>query len=454
MAQITQTQVKTVADYEKTLEHWLGEVKKEDIDKVLAKMGEWGKLPYAGLLNLFLEMCSRCGTCANECHVYKTYPQKEFSPAYRAQLLRSVYLRHFTLMGKIFGSLIAAKELDEKMLKEWFIRFYECNVCRRCHLFCPFGIDSSVLVRMGRNLISEVMGKTSPDMAKGVDLQLKTGNTAGIKEAAFYHTIKFVEEEIKEKKGWEIKIPIDKIGAEIYLLPVNTDFLISLDSMAGMFCVFHAVKADWTISSKMFDVVNYGQFYDDGIRLKIMKMHVEEAKRLKCKTLVAGECGHALRVLFRLAPITLKPLPFQVKSILQVTADYIKQGKLKLNKEKNPEPVTYHDPCNVSRMCGVIEEPREILRAVCKDFREMTPNREKNFCCGGGGGMVLETGSLNYRMEITAQMKIDQIKQTEAKIVATTCANCKIQLSNIIDYFKADLRWAGVHDLVLNALEL
>jgi len=183
-------------------------------------------------------------------------------------------------------------------------------------------------------------------------------------------------------------------------------------------------------------------------------MHIEEAKRLKCKTLVVGECGHATKVFMFLAPSLLGAFPFEVKSILQLTWDYIEQGKIKLNKEANPEPVTYHDPCNITRMCGLMEEPRKILKAACKDFREMVPTRAENYCCGGGGGVALETASHEYRMEVAGKVKVDQIKQTGAKVVATACANCKVQLAHLIDYYQLDVQWVGVHDLVMNALVL
>ena len=454
MATTFDKQLEATEDYEKSLERWLGDVSQEDIAKVLEKLSQWNKLPYSRLVKLYLDLCSNCGACANECHLYRTSPQKELNPTYRAQLLRSVYLRHFTLSGKIFRRLTGAKKLDEKTLKEWFTRFYQCNMCRRCNVFCPFGVDNMAIVRTGRVLMSSVLGKTTGDMAKGASSQLELGNTAGMQEAAFRNIVSFWEEEIKEKKGWDVKIPVDKVGAEIFLLPTNTDYFHSLKTMEGIAATLYAAKADWTISSKMFDSVNYGTFFDDEIWAKIVNMHVEEAKRLKCRTLVVGECGHASKVLMFLAPSLLGKFPFEVKSILQVTADYIRQGKIKLNKEANPEPVTYHDPCNLTRMCGLIEEPRFILKAVCKDFREMVPTKDKNYCCGGGGGLALETASHKYRMEVTGEIKVDQIKQTGAKVVATACANCKVQLAHLIDYYQLEVQWAGVHDLVLNALEL
>lgn len=374
MPQVSEAQTKAVEDYEKTLERWLGDVSEEDCAKVLEVLGEWQKLPYSRLAGLYLDLCSHCGACANECHSYSVYPQKEFNPAYRAKLLRSVFLRHFTLRGKIFRGLVGAKKLDEKMLKEWFVRFYQCNMCRRCNIFCPFGVDNMAIVRTGRLAISSALrekteeeGKTTPDMARGVRSHLGLGNASEIKEGAFRNVIGFWKEEIEEKKGWEVKVPMDKEGAEIYLIPPNTDYFHSLDTMEGIAATLYAAKADWTMSSKIFDAVNYGTFYDDDVWGKIINMHIEEAKRLRCKKLVVGECGHATKSLMFLGPSLLGSFPFEVKNILQLTADYIKQGKIKLDKEANPEPVTYHDPCNISRMCGIMEEPRIILKAACKD---------------------------------------------------------------------------------------
>jgi len=448
------SQAKAVEEYEKTLERWFGEATDEDVKKVIEKLGEWEKLPYSKLVKLNLDLCSNCGACADECHIYKVLPRKEFNPAYRAKLLRSVYQKYFTWVGKIFGRFAGARKLDKELLKEWFVRFYQCNMCRRCNIFCPFGVDNMAIVRTGRVLINDVLGKTTEDMGRGLRYHLRDGNASEMGEAAFRNIVSFWEDEIKELKGWDVKVPIDVVGAEMYLIPPNTDYFHSLETMEGVAATLYAANASWTMSSKIFDSVNYGTFFNDEAWAGIITQHIEEAKRLKCKTLVVGECGHATKSLMFLGPSLLGEFPFEVKNILQVTADYIQHDKIKLNKEANPEPVTYHDPCNLTRMCGVMEEPRIILRAACMDFREMTPNRDRNFCCGGGGGVVLETASHDFRMEVTGKLKAEQIQQTGAKIVVTACANCKVEISHLLERYAPDIKWAGVHDMVLNALEL
>ena len=454
MSEITEAQEKAVKSYDDTLDRWFGEPTDEDVEKVIEALKEWKKLPYSRLVALYMDLCSHCGACANECHIYNTYPKDEFNPANRADLIRSAYLRYCTMRGKIFRGLVGAKDLDKETLKEWYKRFYQCNMCRRCNMFCPLGVDNMAIVRTGRVLLSQVLGKTTPDMGRGAASHLRDGNASEMKEAAFRNIVEFWEEEIQEKKGWDVKIPVDKVGAEMYLIPPNTDYFHSLETMEGIACVLYAANADWTLSSKVFDCVNYGTFFNDSIWAQIINQHMEEAKRLNCKTLVVGECGHATKSLMVLGPSLLGKPVYDVKNILQVTSGYIQQGRLKLNKEANPEPVTYHDSCNLSRLCGFIEEPRIMLRASCKDFREMYPNGADNYCCGGGGGVVLETASYDYRMEVTGRMKADQIRATGAKIIATSCANCKVELSHIIDYYGLDVRWSGVHELVMNALEL
>ena len=102
---------------------------------------------------------------------------------------------------------------------------------------------------------------------------------------------------------------------------------------------------------------------------------------------------------------------------------YIKEGRIKVDKSKNSEPVTYHDSCNLARSCGIYEEPRELLKLVVEDFREMYPNRTENFCCTGGGGAMSMSEYTPRRLE-SAAIKAKQIADTGAKVVVTSCHNC------------------------------
>jgi Fe-S oxidoreductase len=407
-------------------------------------------------LRMYMEMCVKCGTCASVCPVYFGKPEKRYNPAERTDIIRRIYRKHNTLGGQLFGKLAAAEDFKEDDLKDWQQIFYECTGCRRCATFCPFGIDHSVVTRKGRAILDK-LGMTPETMAKVVQISLETGNTDGAGEAAFLAAIDFLEEEMKDEHGIDIKIPVDQEGAEYFYVPPSGDVLVNPEATMGVAKVFHVLgMADkWTMSSKCFDGANYGLFTgNDGDMKADNKMYVEEAKTLGTKTLLMGECGHAYRIMKMMMEKTSwwGQLPFEIVNCMEWTAERIKEGKLEFDKSKNQQPVTYHDPCNFGRSCGITEEPRVILDAACGDFREMYPNRSENWCCGGGGGLSAMDDIIDFRMEISGKKKLEQIRETGAKYVSTACSNCKRQLTQLLEHHEEEIEVGGVHDMLSRSI--
>jgi Fe-S oxidoreductase len=298
---------------------------------------------------------------------------------------------------------------------------------------------------------------TPETMAKVVQISLETGNTDGAGEAAFLAAIDFLEEEMKDEHGIDIKIPVDQEGAEYFYVPPSGDVLVNPEATMGVAKVFHVLgMADkWTMSSKCFDGANYGLFTgNDGDMKADNKMYVEEAKTLGTKTLLMGECGHAYRIMKMMMEKTSwwGQLPFEIVNCMEWTAERIKEGKLEFDKSKNQQPVTYHDPCNFGRSCGITEEPRVILDAACGDFREMYPNRSENWCCGGGGGLSAMDDIIDFRMEISGKKKLEQIRETGAKYVSTACSNCKRQLTQLLEHHEEEIEVGGVHDMLSRSI--
>jgi Fe-S oxidoreductase len=409
------------------------------------------------VLRLYMEMCAKCGTCADQCPVYQGDPTKYNNPALRSDLIRKVFKKHATTSGKLFGPLVGAEDINGDFEMDKFVEsFYECTGCRRCATFCPMGIDNSVITRKGR-AIADKLGYTPERLQKVIEISLQTGNTDGANTAALKETVRFLEEEIKDDCGIDVRIPYDDVGAEVFFVPPSGDLLVNPEAVMGIAKVFHKMGLRWTLSSKAFDGANYGLFTGDDVSMKEdNKLYVEEAKRLKCKTLMMGECGHAHRIMkFMMEPGQWwGPLPFEITNVLQYTYDLVDSGRLKLDPSANPDPVTYHDPCNFGRSCGIVEEPRRIMKAACADFREMTPNRQYNWCCGGGGGLSAMDEIHDFRMNVSGSMKLRQIDDTGAKYVAAPCSNCKRQLAQLMEYHKRDVAVGGVHDLVYKAIVL
>jgi Fe-S oxidoreductase len=410
------------------------------------------------VMRTYMEMCMRCGTCAEQCPIYFGSREEKYNPVVRSDKIRDIYKKYCTTSGKIFGGLVGAKDFEEGELEQWVESFYACTGCRRCATFCPMGIDNSVITRKGRAILDK-LGLTPPFMLKVIQASLETGNTDGASEEAFKASITFLEEEMNDEHGIGIKIPVDVEGAEYFYVPPAGDVLVNPEATTGLAKVMHVLgMADkWTMSSKCFDGANYGLFTGDDASMKAdNKMYVDEAKRLGCKTLLMGECGHAYRIMKMMMEggKWWGDLPFEITNVLEWTADIIKEGKLEFDKSKNPQRVTYHDPCNFARSCNISEAPRVILEASCEDYKDMTPNRAENWCCGGGGGLSAMDSILEFRMNVSGTKKLEQIRDIEARYVATACSNCKRQLGQLVEYHKTGIEIGGVHDMLSRAIKI
>jgi len=408
------------------------------------------------VLRLYMALCARCGTCASQCPVYFGKPGIQYNPVVRSDLVRGIYQRHNTISGRLWGGLVGARDFHESELPGWIESFYSCTGCRRCATYCPFGIDNSVITRKGRAILDK-LGLTPETMKRVVRISLETRNTDGASAEAFKAAVKFLEEEMQEEHGVEIRIPVDVKGADYFHVPPSGDVLVNPEATMGLAKVFHALNMTdkWTMSSRCFDGANYGLFTGNDADMKAdNKAYIDEAVNLGCKVLLMGECGHAYRIM----KMMMEPgkwwgdLPFKITNCMQWTAEQINRGRLQFDKSRNFQPVTYHDPCNFGRSCGITEEPRIMLRASSQDFREMHPNRGDNWCCGGGGGLSAMDDIHQFRMEISGKKKLEQIRATGAKYVATACSNCKRQLGQLMEFYGDKIEVGGVHDMVSRAI--
>jgi len=406
-------------------------------------------------LKLYLDTCAKCNNCATLCHITcDDQSNPNWLPAKRSDLLRKVYKRRYTLLGKLLGRLVGAEDLTEELVDEMYESFYRCTMCRRCALECPMGVDNSLITRIGRFCLSEA-GMVPHNFKVSVDSQLKgpTRNTSAIPERAFLDTIEFLNEEMQEMTGLPIEFPVNVKGADILFVAPVSDYIMEADTLMGIAMTLYAAGASWTIATGAgSDAINYGVFYDDNWLKEIMVQLHDVVRDLGVKKLVIGECGHATKAQKVFAEYFSGKLDFEIKNIMEVTAQYIKEGRIKLDPSRNPEPVTLHDPCNLSRMGGLADTLRFVLRSAVSNFVEMEPHGNENYCCGGGGGTVGFEEIYDFRMEVGGRKKVQQLRETGAKIVAAPCANCKKQLRELVDYHGLNMEVVGIHDLVAKAL--
>lgn len=311
-------------------------------------------------------------------------------------------------------------------------------------VYCPFGIDTQMLMSIAKLLL--VGAHTEPEILTMLaDTSIEKGKSIDLFKENFLRGIKKLESEVVKK--WKVEagataIPIDVEGADLLYVA-----LAGAHSIVPAAAVFDAAGENWTLS--FFEAVNFGAFVGDPTKTKlILNRIVDEAKRLKVKEVCICECGTAFRVMKQASG----GQPFKVSSITEVHARYIREGRIKLDKSKFKEPITYHDPCQIARNAGVIDEPRYILKNLTDDFLDMTDDVRYNWCCGGGGGLVaLGEETLDFRMK-SARVKAEQVKNTGAKILATACENCHTQLSNLNEHYKMGVDVRFLSSMVADAL--
>jgi len=398
--------------------------------------------------------CVHCGLCAESCYFYLATKDERFIPARKAELVTSVYRRYMTWQGRAFPKFVKARELNEELTGEMIdTLFGACTMCGRCAMHCSIGVDIPFLVKMGRTMLSN-MGLVPATLQSTVNAAVESGNNMSIPVNEFIDTIKWMEEELIDDTGDNnARIPVNEPRKEILytLNPREPKFYpLSISSMAK---IFFAAGESWTLSTQMYDVTNYAYFSGNNHEASMIAERLwSEMEHLDCKTLVLAECGHGTRAFRWESPNYLKRhCPFKVISSVECIADYIRDGRIRLDPDKIKVPVTIHDPCNLVRNGGVVNEQRFILKHFVRQFIEMEPHGIDNFCCGGGGGQLAMSEYNDRRMK-TAIIKAEQIRKTGAEIVVTPCHNCIDQLTQINIYYKLGIKVMTMAEIVADAI--
>ena len=411
------------------------------LDKLLALFESKLSRP----LRMYLETCSRCGICTPACHAYASAPKPEYTPAHRAEVVRKIYKMHFKRQGRVLPGYEEARALDEAALEDLYDAAYSCTGCRRCMVYCPFGIDTQQIMSIAKLLL--IGADAQPEILTMLaDVSISKGEGIEEMKPGFIEGLKRLEQDVIDKwrvAAGDVPIPTDVNGADLLYVA-----LAGAHSIVPAAAVFNAAGENWTLS--FFEAVNFGAFVGDPTKTRlILDRIVNEARRLGVREVCICECGTAFRVMKQLAA----DQPFSVSSITEVHARYIRDGRIKLDKRKFDQPATYHDPCQIARNGGVFEAPRYILSQLTGDFREMSKDPAYNWCCGGGGGLVaLSDETYDFRMK-SARVKADQVQETGAKVLATACENCHSQLGELMAHYGMDLEVKFLTAMVADALE-
>lgn len=424
---------------------------------------------------VYLDICVKCGACTDKCHYYIGTADPKNMPVARQDLLRKVYRRYFTFAGKYFPKLVGAVDLTKEVLDDWYSYYHQCSQCRRCSVYCPYGIDTAEIsmaareildsVGIGQKYCNEILGKV-----------FVIGNNLGLPQRALADTLEGLEEEVEEDTGVAVKFPLNQKGAEILLIPPSADFFAEphVDGLIGYAKVFHEVGASWTMSSYASEAGNFGMFIGSYEVMQKAALRIRKAAiDLGVKRIIFGECGHAWRVAYAFMNTLAGPFDFLdprypvPQHICEYTYDLIQKGKLKFDKSENDHmTLTFHDSCNVARATrmgdkpgGQFEIPRAVIKAACNNYVDMAADTigEATFCCAGGGGILTDD-----LMEIRVKGALPRMQALKTVTVedgvthmAAICAICKSQFTKVIPYYGFTMdQIVSVHQLVSNAIVL
>jgi len=267
-------------------------------EKAIDKMADL-KSKYRSV-QVFLDMCVKCGACTDKCHYFLGTSDPKNMPVARQDLFRSVYRRYFTFSGKYFPKLVGAKELDDEMLDDWYNYYHQCSQCRRCSVFCPYGIDTAEISMAAREVL-DVVGVGQKYCNQILGKAVTVGNNLGLPEPALKDTLIDLEEEVEEDTGVPIKYPLDQKGSEILLVTPSADFFAEphIDGLIGYGKVFHQDGVTWTLSSYASEAANFGMFIGSYDVMRKAALRIRKAALdLEVSRIIVGECGHAWRVAY------------------------------------------------------------------------------------------------------------------------------------------------------------
>ena len=441
--------------------------KETALDKMDELLNKYRSLP------VFLDSCVKCGACTDKCHYYLGTGDPKNMPVARQDLLRKVYRRYFTTAGKLFPRLVGAVDLTEEVIEDWYRYYHQCSECRRCSVYCPFGIDTAEITMAGREILASIgVGqKYSNEIIGKVH---KIGNNLGLPEPALANTLEGLEEEIEEDIAVPVKLPLDESNADVLLVTPSADFFAEphVDGLIGYAKVFHQAGISWTLSSYASEAANFGIFIGNYENMKKVAERIRQAALdLGVKRIVVGECGHAWRVAYSFWNTLIGPFDFLdsdypvPQHICEMTFDLINDQRLKLDPVANDDKVvTFHDSCNVSRGSrmgdtpgGQFTIPRALLRSACNCFVDMAPEttHEQTFCCGGGGGLLtddlLELRVKGALPRVSALQKV--IEEDGVTHMAAICAICKSQFSKVLPEYGMGMDMVvSLHQLIGDAL--
>lgn len=425
------------------LERGLANLTEEKIEKTIQRVinNETG-----ARLKAYVDTCVHCGLCSDACHYFLSHDRDpRYSPVGKVKQTLWEMLKQ---RGKVSPEFIKQARL---------VASTECNLCKRCAMYCPFGIDIAYLMLVVRR-ICHLLGVTPLYIQETAHSHAATLNQMWVKEDEWIDTLQWQEEEAQAEIP-TLRIPLEKEGADIMYSVIGPEPKFQAQLIYQAAVLMHVAGVNWTLpATPGWDNSDMAMFTGDNeIMGRLKRAHFETAARLRVKRIVMGECGHAFRSVYDVGNRWLgwRMPPIPIVHAVDFYHELLTQGRIRIAR-KFPQTVTIQDPCNVVRGGGLHEKARDLIHRLCEGFVEMVPNREHNYCCCAGGGVINCGPPYKAQRIASNRIKAEQLfaaKARGATVVITPCHNCHHGIEDINHHYELGLEVKFLGDILYDVME-
>jgi Fe-S oxidoreductase len=394
----------------------------------------------------YFSACVHCGLCAEACLFYTETGDPKYTPINKVEPMRRIWEREYTLAGKLKSMLGLVEPVTEETFKEWETLVYDgCSLCGRCSVVCPVGNDISDMIRKQREGFAAA-GYAPEGLVGASKRAVEIGSPMGVKLPAVKAQIGHLE------KDTGLKAPLDQKGADYLVLLSSMEIMNFPEYLEAIARIMKQAGKTWTISSTAYEATNSGiQIGVSDIARELVSRVVDAAEELGVKTVISPECGHAYTAIrWDGENLIGRPYKFEVKHILEVLDEFVSQGLIKTEGMEDAK-LTYHDPCQIARKGGVVQQPRNLLNKIASNFVEMKDAGEMNWCCSGGGGVSANERADELKMTAFKKKK-SQLDALGVDTLVTACANCRLTLEEGLEEYEMELPVVGLTEMLAEHL--
>ncbi len=394
----------------------------------------------------FFSSCVHCGLCAQACLFYLETGDPQYTPIKKLEPLRRVWEAEFTLFGRLKGLIGLNKKVTDEMLAEWEPLLYDsCTMCGRCSMICPVGNDIQYMIRKTREGMV-ASGHAPEGLITAAARAVRTGSPMGLK----WKTLQVQIEHVEASSG--LKVPVDVAGADYLVLLSSMEIINFPEYLEAITKIFDHAGLTWTLSTDCYEATNAGiQIGNKDIAATLVQRIVDAAIKLKVKNVISPECGHAYTAVRWEGPNLIgKSYPFRVFHIIEVLDELRASGRIR-TEGKEMDRLSMHDPCNLARKSGVIQQQRNLMDLVADNFVDLKEHGRYQWCCGAGGGVSSNERAAELKMTAFKRKKA-QIEEVAPERMVTMCATCRTQLEEGLEEFNMDIPVVGLTELIAEHL--